>query len=55
MPEFLSRIGSFARRTRRDPLVLTVGSTRKRDVYKSATAGITGITAFGALAISDSR
>lgn len=36
---------------RRD-LVVRPGSAVKRDVYKAATAGLTGITAFGALAVT---
>ena len=35
-----------------DPLLVHAGSARKRDVYKVATAGLTGITAFGALAVT---
>jgi hypothetical protein len=35
-----------------DALVVRAGSPVKRDVYKAATAGVTGITAFGALAVT---
>ncbi len=33
-------------------LVVRAGSTVKRDVYKATTAGVTGVTAFGALAVT---
>jgi hypothetical protein len=33
-------------------LEVTSGSTLRRDVYKAVTAGFTGITAFGALAVT---
>jgi len=36
----------------KDPLLVHAGSARKRDAYKVATAGLTGITAFGALAVT---
>lgn len=53
MPPSRSRIRlPFARRRERDPLLVVSGSTRKRDVYKVATAGLTGVTAFGALAVT---
>ena len=35
-----------------DALVVRAGSPVKRDVYKAATAGFTGVTAFGALAVT---
>jgi len=42
------------RRNRQDAEVLPIrrGSAVKRDVYKAATAGFTGFTAFGALAVT---
>jgi len=53
VPEIWSRIGrTFTGRRQRDPLLVRKGSTRKRDAYKTATAGVTGITAFGALAVT---
>ena len=36
----------------KDPLQVKPGSTLRRDVYKAATAGFTGVTAFGALAVT---
>jgi hypothetical protein len=41
----------FSRRDR-DPLRVVAGSPRKRDFYKVATAGFTGVTAFGALTVT---
>jgi hypothetical protein len=35
-----------------DDLVVRAGSTVKRDAYKAAAAGLTGVTAFGALAVT---
>jgi len=54
VPEIWSRIRRALGRAdrQRDPLIVRTGSTRKRDVYKAATAGVTGITAFGALAVT---
>lgn len=54
MPEMWTRIRSRIRPGSRghSPLVARTGSTRKRDAYKAATAGVTGITAFGALAVT---
>lgn len=53
MPEMWNRIRSWIRPgSRRSPLLVRTGSTRKRDAYKAATAGVTGITAFGALAVT---
>jgi uncharacterized membrane protein YgcG len=53
VPELWSRIGKILTgRRQRDPLLVRTGSTRKRDAYKTATAGVTGITAFGALAVT---
>jgi len=54
VPQIWSRIGRAFGRTyqQRDPLIVRTGSARKRDVYKVATAGVTGITAFGALAVT---
>lgn len=54
MPEIWSPIRRALGRAdrQRDPLIVRTGSTRKRDVYKVATAGVTGITAFGALAVT---
>lgn len=48
MPEMWNRIWSRIRpdSRRRSPLLVRTGSTRKRDAYKAATAGVTGITAF---------
>lgn len=39
-------------RPRHEPLAVHSGSAVKRDVYKVATAGLTGVTAFGALAVT---
>ena len=39
-------------RSPEQPLVSRAGSTVKRDVYKAAAAGVTGLTAFGALAVT---
>jgi hypothetical protein len=39
-------------RSSEQPLVSRTGSTVKRDVYKAAAAGVTGLTAFGALAVT---
>lgn len=54
MPEMWNRIRSRIRpgSRRHPPLLVRTGSTRKRDAYKAATAGVTGITAFGALAVT---
>jgi hypothetical protein len=53
VPEIWSRIGrTFTSRRQRDPLRVRKGSARKRDAYKTATAGVTGLTAFGALAVT---
>lgn len=49
-------MAAFRSRNRPDaaenPLVVRPGSTLKRDVYRAATAGVTGVTAFGALAVT---
>lgn len=42
----------WSRKADQRTLVVTSGSTVKRDVYKAATAGLTGMTAFGALAVT---
>jgi hypothetical protein len=39
-------------RSPEQPLLSRAGSTVKRDVYKAAAAGVTGLTAFGALAVT---
>jgi hypothetical protein len=43
---------SRKRSTEQSALTVRPGSTLKRDVYKAATAGVTGVTAFGALAVT---
>lgn len=54
MLEMWNRIWSRIRpgSRRHSPLLVRTGSARKRDAYKAATAGVTGITAFGALAVT---
>jgi hypothetical protein len=46
------RFWSRNRSAERSALTIRPGSTVKRDVFKAATAGATGVTAFGALAVT---
>jgi hypothetical protein len=46
------RFWSRTRNAEQSALTIRPGSTVKRDVYKAATAGVTGVTAFGALAVT---
>lgn len=48
----MTRIWSRNRNTEQSDLAVKPGSALKRDVYKAATAGLTGVTAFGALAVT---
>jgi len=42
----------WSRKAPEQPLDVRRGSTVKRDAYKAATAGLTGVTAFAALAVT---
>lgn len=46
------RYSSRKRNAEQSALTVHPGSTVKRDVYKAATAGLTGVAAFGALAVT---
>lgn len=45
-------IWSRMRNPQEPTLTVHAGSTRKRDTYKAAAAGLTGVTAFGALTVT---